>query len=141
MKNLCKSFLSNFLSKAKSSFHLANKGKENLNIVFWIWGVGAYIGAFFISKLITSLDLKILTWVISILVITYFVWHITIIIKCSPKKQKLNKEERTSLKKDRYNRWGRKLFLKEPLTKFKASTMVISINILAIISFVEHLVS
>ena len=135
MKNL----LQNLPEKIKESFIQCNKGKENINIIFWGWGVAVYVLAFFIYKLLITINIQFITWVISIAFIIYFVWHVISVKRCSPKKPKLTKKEKEELKKDRWNRIGRKLLLKEPISKWNSSTTIIAIDILAIISFFENL--
>ncbi len=139
IKLTIKQFCKNHFSKIKHHFDLVQSGKEDLVIVLWVWGGGAYLLSFFINKFVLFINLSFIEWIISILVIAYFVWHIFIIRRCSPKKPPLSKEEKEKLKKDRSKRFLRKLFLKEPLTKWNPAIVAIAINLYIIIHFLEYL--
>ena len=95
-----KNYFKNLLPTIKKHFKLANQGKENLNIAIWVWGGAAYVVSFFLNKLIIFINLEAISWIISILALIYFAWHIIIIRRCSPKKKKLTKKrERTTQKR------------------------------------------
>ena len=140
IKLAIKQFFNNYFPKIKHHFDLAQSGKEDLAIVLWIWGGAAYLASLFINKLVLFTNLMLLKWFLSILVIAYFVWHIIIIRKCSPKKVPLSKEEKEQFKKDRFNRFCRKLFLKEPITKWNPSLVATVIDIYVIVYFLEYLI-
>jgi hypothetical protein len=128
-----------YFSEIKHHFDLVHTGKEDLVIVLWVWGGGAYLLSFFVNKLVLFINLLFLKWVISMLVIAYFVWHIFIIRRCSPKKPPLSPEEKEKLKKDRFKRFFRKLFLREPFTKWDPAVVGIAINLYIIVHFLEYL--
>ncbi len=136
-----KQFFETKFPAIKRHFDLIRNGKENLTIVLWAWGGGAYFIAFFINKLISlNGNLLILKWLLSLLVIAYFIWHILIIIKCSPKKPPLSNEEKELLKKDRFKRFLRKLFLQEPFTKWDPANVCKVIDLYVIVVFMEYLI-
>jgi hypothetical protein len=132
-------FFGKYYSTIKCHFDLVHKGKEDLAIVLWVWGGGAYLLSFFINKLVLFINLLFIKWIISILVIAYFVWHIIIIRRCAPKKPPLSAEEKEKLKKDRVKRFMRKLFLREPFTKWDPAIVGIAINFYVIVHFLEYL--
>ena len=135
-----KKFIKNLFSKIKHHFNIAKKGKEDLVIVLWVWGGVAYILSFFINKIIIVANFMLIKWIIAILVIIYFIWHIIIIKKCSPQKTLLSKDEKKRLKKDRTKRFLRKLFLKEPITKWNPSLIATIIDLYIIIHFANYLI-
>lgn len=134
-----KSCFKNFLETIKNDFQKIQKGEEDLNKVIWLWGGLAYVASFFISKLVILVKLSFIKWIIAILVITYFIWHILAIRKCSPKNPELTEEEKAALKKDRVNRFFRKLFLREPITKWNSSTFSIVVDLYIIVVFFGYL--
>ena len=136
MKELFKKYFSIF----KHHFTIANQGKEDLVIVLWVWGGVAYLLSLIINKLVLLTKIMFIKWVIAILTIAYFVWHIIIIKKCSPKKPPLSETEKERLKKDRVNRFFRKLFLKEPITKWNPPTVATVIDIYIIVCFLSYLI-
>lgn len=129
----------NFLEIIKTDFQRIQKGEENLNKVIWLWGGLAYIAAFFISKLVILIKIAFVKWLIAILAIIYFIWHILAVRRCSPKEPELTEEEKAALKKDRVNKFFRKLFLKEPITKWNASTFSIVVDLYIIVVFFGYL--
>lgn len=134
-----KSCFKNFFEILKSDFQKIQKGEENIDKVIWLWGGISYIAAFFISKLIILIKITFLKWIIAILVIVYFIWHILAVRRCSPKKPELTEEEKAALKKDRVNRFFRKLFLKEPITKWNSSKFSIVVDLYVIVVFFGYL--
>lgn len=143
-RNFFSNFFSNFLpelfSNIKQSYHLAWNGKENLKNVFYLWGGLAYIGAFLANKLVRFNTITVIDWLICSIVIAYFVAHIIVVRRCTPKKPPLSKEEKEQRKKDRFKRFYRKLFLQEPLTKWDSSKVVIAADIYVILYFFEYLI-
>jgi hypothetical protein len=124
----------------KHHFDLVHEGKEDLIIVLWVWGGGAYLVSFFIDKFILITKIMFIKWILAILIMIYFIWHIFVIRRCSPKKAPLTAEEKELLKKDRVNRFFRKLFLREPLTKWNPAFIATVIDIYAIVYFMEYLI-
>ena len=127
--------LKKYIPQIKHHFYLAHHGKEDIIIVLWVWGGGAYLSSFFVYKLNIFINISFIQWIISILVMTYFVWHIFIIRKCSPKNPPLTDKEKEERKKDRTKRFFRKLFLQEPITKCNSSSIAIAIDIYVITCF------
>ncbi|MES2678075.1 MAG: hypothetical protein V4612_07195 [Pseudomonadota bacterium] len=135
-----KLFCEKHFPKIKHHFDLVHDGKEDLVIVLWVWGGAAYFISFFINKLVLWINLILIKWFLSVLVIAYFVWHIFIIRRCSPKKPPLSQEEKERLKKDRFKRFCRKLFLKEPFTKWNPPIVATAIDLYVIVYFLEYLI-
>jgi hypothetical protein len=127
------------LTKVKKSFFLASEGKEDLQIVLWGWGVAAYVVSFFVNKLVMYSNPPIVKWIISILAIAYFIWHIYVIKKCSPKKIPLTQEEKEKLKKERLKRISDKLLLKKPISKWNPAYAEIAFDLYLIVCFGEYL--
>ncbi len=140
IKLALRNFFETYFPQIKHHFDLVHDGKEDLVIVLWVWGGLAYLASFFIGKLVFLVHFMFFKWVISMLVIAYFVWHIFIVRRCSPKKPLLSKEELEQLKKDRFNRFLRKLFLKEPFTKWDPAVIAIALDIYVIVNFLEYLI-
>jgi hypothetical protein len=134
-----KQFFEKYFSIIKTHFNLAHNGKEELAVVLWVWGGGAYLISFFIDKLILLINLLLIKWIISMLMIAYFAWHIVVIRKCSPKKPPLSLEEKEKLKKDRFKRFLRKLFLKESFTNWDPAVVAIVIDLYIVVHFLEYL--
>ncbi|MBM5781968.1 MAG: hypothetical protein FJ368_00925 [Pelagibacterales bacterium] len=114
---------SGFFEKIKLSFKASLKGEENPKVLIYYWGLVSWFTAFFvIDKIIKINDIRVIDVSVSILTIIYFVWHIYVLKKCSPKKPKLTKEEKKKLKEEARKEIGkkllRKLFLQEPIRKW-----------------------
>jgi len=123
----------------KNSFYLSSKGKEDFNIVIWYWGVFVYIFCFFvIDNLTNNVQNKISNLIIGYTLICYFIWHIYITIKCSPKKPKLTKEEK-ELKRIKEGGFGRKfmrkLLLQESFSKLNPRNLIVAIDLFMILHF------
>lgn len=132
-------FIKNLFERIKYRLQLAHNGKEEVSKVIWIIGGISYIVAFFLSKLILSIKIMFIKWIMAILIIVYFIWHIMAIRKCSPAKPKLTDEEKEARKKDHYNRFLRKLFLKEPITEWNSATFAIVVDLYVILVFAGYL--
>ena len=139
LKQFFGNLFENHLPKIKRHFNLVCSGKEDLVIVMWVWGGSGYLLSFFINKLILFTHILLIKWLLSILVILYFAWHIFIIRKCSPKKNPLSKEEKERLKKDRTKRFFRKLFLKEP-AKWNPPLVATVLDLYVMVYFLEYLI-
>ncbi|MFT6077001.1 MAG: fatty acid desaturase [Myxococcota bacterium] len=131
--------IKSLFAKAKKSFFLASKGKEDLKIVLWAWGIGAYVTSFFVNKLIIFTGIPLMQWIISIIAIAYFIWHIVALKKCSPKKTPLTNAEKEQYKKDRLKRISNKLLLREPISKWNPAYAQIAFNLYLIVCFSEYL--
>lgn len=111
------------LDKIKTSFIKAMKGEEKLERVLYLWGLVAWLFAYFIAnRLIKIIDVQVLDFAIAIVMSAYFIWHIYIVRQCAPKKEKLSKEEKKKRKmegrQDATGSFMRKLLLQEPITKW-----------------------
>ena len=124
-----------YAPRIKHHFDLAHHGKEDIVIVLWVWGGGAYLLSFFIYKFAMLIHIPLIQWIIAIAVTAYFAWHIFVIRKCSPKKPPLSDTEKEARKKDRTKRFIRKLLLKEPITKCDSSSIAIAIDVYVIACF------
>ncbi|MCE3254872.1 MAG: hypothetical protein K0R25_366 [Rickettsiaceae bacterium] len=134
-----KQFFKNFAAEFKHHFILAHHGREDIAIAIWVWGGVAYLISFFINKFLLLVNVPVIQWIFSILVIAYFVWHIVVIKRCTPKKIPLTEEQKAELKKTRGKRFVAKLLLKEPFTKSDSSLIAIVIDIYVITCFLSYL--
>lgn len=135
----------NLLKVVEKSFTEATKGRENLNIVIWYWGIIAYLVAYFIANnTINAININFVEITISVLMVIYFIWHIYVIKKCSPKKIKLSKEEKKRQKiENRQNRIKsimKKFLLQEPMTKWNSVKVAIVMDVLCIASFMDKII-
>ena len=136
--------MNDILSKVKNSFKDSLKGKETVNNVIYYWGVIGYLVAYFIvNKAILASKLLVVDIILSIIAICYFAWHFYVLRKCSPKKPKISKEEKKRLRaearKGRSKRFFRKLFLKEPITKWDPVMVSFVADVFCITQFVGYI--
>jgi quinol-cytochrome oxidoreductase complex cytochrome b subunit len=134
-----KNFIKNYTLIIKNSFHQALNGKENLEIVTWIWGGLAYLLALFVNKLVIWNKIFAIDFILSSIMVGYFIIHIFMVKRCAPKKTPLTKEEKEKLKKDRAKRFFRKLFLQESIRKWNPAVVAIAIDLYVIIYFFEYI--
>jgi len=137
--------MSEIFSKIDASFKAAIKGEESTSILIRWWGIIAYVVTFFvIDRIVMKVDNRAVDVAFSSLVVIYFVWHIFVLKKCSPKKPKLSKEEKAYLKqqarKDLGKKILRKLLLQESLTKWEPVTVTIVIDIIFITQFLGYII-
>ena len=125
------------------SLKKALKGQEKLsNVIKW-WGILAYVFCYiFINPLI---GLHVVSdYLLSLTVSSYLFFHIFLLYKNVPKKPKLTKAQKKKLKeekkKDRYKSFLRKLFLKEPIGKFKPHMACGAFDLLIITHYLEVVV-
>lgn len=136
--------MNDILNKVKNSFKDALKGKETVNNVIYYWGVIGYLVAYFIvNKAIVASKLIVVDIILSVIAICYFVWHFYVLKKCSPKKPKISKEEKKRLRaearKGRSKRFFRKLFLKEPITKWDPVMVSFVADVFCITQFAGYI--
>lgn len=100
------------------------------------------------SYLVVDRVIRVSNWyfvdfLLSLLAVAYFSWHIYAIIKCSPKKPKLSKEERQKLKLEKRRNFGksflRKLLLQESITNFDTPFTVKVIDVFCIANFLGYI--
>lgn len=132
------------LNKIEKSFIAIIKGEESLHNVIWWWGVIGYLIAYFIANQIIKISSStFVDMTVSIVMTMYFIWHIYAVVKCSPKKPQLTKEERKLAKiearKDFGKKFMRKLLLKEPLTKWNSTSIAIAFDLLCITQFATYI--
>ena len=128
------------LEKIKKSFILICKGKEKSSIVLYFWGIPLLIAAIFISypiaNMLTNSYARILMTIIIVLI---SLWHIVSLIRCRPV---VTKEEKIKLKKEKKGKFlkslGRKLILKEPITKPRPILAGIAANLYFIIDYINY---
>lgn len=122
------------------SFILASKGKENFKTIQWYWGVLSYIiSYFFIDYMLVNISVKFIVSTIAYFVVSYYIWHIYITIKCAPKSIKLTKEEK-EIQRIKEGGFGKKLMkkllLQESFNKLNPRNLLIAIDIFMILHFV-----
>lgn len=148
MKNLFifqKSFYVGCAICIKESFILASKGKEEVGVLVWRWSIMSYLVTYFaFYKLVQLFGPGFFAGVISLLVISFYIWHMVAIFRCSPKRKKLTKAEKKQKKLVKSGSvaksFSRKLLLQEPWLKTKNSSVVMVIDLLVITIFAEYLI-
>ncbi len=133
-------------SAIKQSFIAATKGQETIKNLIWRFGIPAYVVFYFmVEKTIKSVDYKFVDLLLSIIGVLYFSWHIFVMFRCSPKKPQISKEEKRRLRQEAIRnaprKFIRKLFLKEPITKWNSFTMTIAVDILFCMQFLGYIIT
>ena len=128
------------LNKIEESFKKSMNGEEDLKIVIRYWGIIGYLVAFFIfNKIIKMNKIAAVNSTIAMVAIVYFAWHFYVLIKCSPKKPHLTKEEKQELRAKRraefFKSLGRKLLLQEPFTKWNPVLLTQVVDLFCITHF------
>jgi hypothetical protein len=136
--------MNDILNKIEASFRAALSGKENISTLIYRWGIAGWVIAYFISnKLIKMINISAMDILISSVTSFYFVWHIYVLKKCSPKKLKLSKEEKRKLRKESRKDFGkkfmRKLLLQESITKWDPVFVTIAIDAFCIAHFCNYI--
>jgi hypothetical protein len=121
--------------KIENSFKASIKGEEDIKTLIRWWGFLGYFFFYFVAnKIIKASDLIFIDVAVSSIATIYFSWHIFAMIKCSPKKPKLSKEEKRELRKKQLKEapkaFMRKLLLKEPISRWNPITMTIAMDLL-----------
>ena len=137
----------------KASFEIAWKGKEKLNNIFLYWGGIAYVFCYLILRPIINYSFfkyskfavidKIIDIPLSILIICYFIFHIILIYKNSPRAPKLTPEEKKALKEQEKKNFGkrvlRKFLLKESLTKWRPWLVFGALDLIIITTYTDSI--
>lgn len=133
------------LHKIDASFRACLKGQEDIKVVIRWWGLLAY--AFFyliVDTVILKVDSKFVDLLLSWIGIVYFIWHIYAVIKCSPKKPKLTKEEKKKIREEKWKNAPRsimrKLLLQESISKWNPVTMCIATDLLFFTNFLGYVI-
>jgi len=137
-------FLKKIKSKVQNSFLIAWKGKENLSILINYWGIPSLLICYFvINPIIKKIKIDIVSDILCAAVVAYYIWHIIVLKKCSPKKPKLSKEEERELKeKKRKNRVKsilRKITLKESVIEWNPVSVMMATDLFALVTFADYL--
>ena len=137
--------MNEILHKIDSSFRAASKGQENIQIVIRWWGILAYIFFYFVvNNLILKINIRFSDLILSWIGVIYFIWHIYVLIKCSPKKPKLSDEEKKKLREERLHNLPRsimrKLFLQESISKWNPVAMCIAVDLLFFTNFLGYII-
>ncbi len=135
--------MSQLLEKIENSFRASLRGEETIHNLIWKWGVPAYFVAFFASKIFNQGKFVILSYFISSILISYFIWHLYAVIKCRPRKPALTPEEKMQIRiqkrKDFSKRLLRKLLLQEPIFKWNNVVIISALDLLCIAQFLEQI--
>jgi len=131
------------LNKIETSFKLAMKGQESLNHLIYWWGVIGYLVAYFIlDRLVKLSSFRSIDIIISLLTSFYFIWHIYVLRRCSPKKPKLSKEEKKALREEARRNFSkkvlRKLLLQESITKWNPVLVCTVTDVFCIATFLDY---
>ncbi len=136
--------MNGIFSRVEASFKAAMRGEESTSVLIKKWGIPAFLISFFVvDKMVMTFDQKAVDVSISSLATLYFVWHIYVLRKCSPKKPKLTKEEKAILKlqarKDLGRKILRKLLLQEPISDWNPVKVTIILDVLFIAQFLGYI--
>ena len=132
------------LKRIEYSFKKASKGNEEINILIWCWGLSAYVLSYFVfDQFIKNINSVFVDNTVGVVVSIFFMWHIFVLKKCTPKKQKLSKEEKKKLREKGRKEFGkkflRKLLLQESITKFDPIFVTMVIDAYCIAHFMGYL--
>ena len=135
--------LKQFSSNLTTKFSTANKGLESFRNMIIYWGGIAYFIAYCINGIIKIINIKSFSFILSIPVLCYFIWHFIVLIKITPKKEKLSKEEIEKRKEKHYlaKSFFRKLLLQEPITKFNPYFIAKIVDLFIILHFLSFVFS
>ena len=136
--------MSGIFNRVEASFRAAMRGEESTTVLIKKWGIPAFLISFFVAdQLVMYFDQRVVDVSISALVTLYFVWHIYVLRKCSPKKPKLTKEEKDILKRQARKDLGkkilRKLLLQEPVSEWNPVKVTIILDVLFIAQFLGYI--
>jgi hypothetical protein len=136
--------MSGIFNRVEASFRAAMRGEESTTVLIKKWGIPAFLISFFVAdQLVMYFDQRVVDVSISALVTLYFVWHIYVLKKCSPKKPKLTKEEKDILKRQARKDLGkkilRKLLLQEPVSEWNPVKVTIILDVLFIAQFLGYI--
>lgn len=133
--------MAGLLSKIENSFKAALRGEENINVLIYYWAMIAYLVAFLLNKLLKLVNVYFFSAAISVSLIFYFIGHIYVLKKCSPKKPKLTKEEKQKLREERRKELPkkimRKLLLQESITKWDPIFVTMVVDAFCIAHFLD----
>ena len=137
--------MNEILHKIDLSFRACSKGREDIKVVIRWWGLLSY--AFFyliVDSIILKVSYRFIDLTLSWIGAIYFIWHIYVVIKCSPKKPKPTPEEKKKMREERWRKaprsFVRKLFLQEPISKWNPSAMTIAADLLFFTNFVGYII-
>jgi len=136
--------MNQIFSKIETSFRASMKGEETTNNLIWWWGViGYFVSYFGADKIVKTSNLRSVDVAVSMIMTVYFIWHIYVLRKCSPKKPQLTKEEKQKIREERRKDLGkkimRKFFLQESITKWDPVVVTIAIDLFCIANFVSYI--
>jgi hypothetical protein len=136
--------MSGIFNRVEASFRAAMRGEESTAVLIKKWGIPAFLISFFVAdQLVMYFDQRVVDVSISTLVTLYFVWHIYVLKRCSPKKPKLTKEEKDILKRQARKDLGkkilRKLLLQEPVSEWNPVKVTIILDVLFIAQFLGYI--
>ncbi len=136
--------MNDIFSKVEASFKAALRGEESTSALIYWWGISAYVVAFIANKIIRASHVYLFGAVVSAVLICYFVWHIYVLKKCSPKKPKLTKEEKRKLRAERRKEFPkklmRKILLQESFTKWDPIFVTMVIDAYCVAQFLDYII-
>jgi len=135
--------MKDLIHKVDASFRASLKGQENISVLIRWWGFLGYAFFYFvIDSAILKINIAFIDLVLSWIGVIYFLWHIFVMIKCSPKKPKLTPEEKKKLREEKLRNapraFMRKLLLQESITKWNPVAMTIAADILFFANFLGY---
>jgi hypothetical protein len=139
-----KEFLNNIVIKIKNSFKKAWQGQENYKIITHWWGILPYLTLFFIFRPIMIRNpIWIIDLILAAIIIIYFILHIILLYKNKNMQPELSEAEKKHQQEiaqmSKSKRFARKLFLQEPVTKWRPGLVFGAIDILIILEYYKYL--
>ncbi len=139
-------YLNDILNKVETSFKASLKGEETIHNLIWWWGfIGYFVFYVIVDKIIKMVDIRMVDVALSSVGMIYFVWHIYVMKKCSPKKPKISKEEKKRLRAEAWHNapgaFWRKLTLQESISKWNPIAMTIAMDLLFFVQFLGYVLS
>jgi hypothetical protein len=135
--------MNEILDKIEASFRASLRGEESVHTLIYRWGLFSWIAAYFIvNKLIMLIDIRFFDIVISIIAAGYFIFHIYVLRKCTPKKPKLSEEEKQKIKEEARKDLGkkivRKFLLQESIRQWDPVFATTLIDLFCVAHFLDY---
>jgi hypothetical protein len=143
-----------------NSFKKVSSGNQDLKKVLWIWGVfPAMFDILVIERFIFKVHFSVIEIVLSMLIASYFVWHLVAIRKNIPeynlpraerKRLKAERKKQRIAEKKKRSESGlkiigsdllQKLLLKKSWGKFSFTKVVVCLDLIIILTHVNNILS
>lgn len=144
---LKKDFYKSLFDSVVVSFKAASRGKEDVNVLIWRWGLVSYLLSYFVLfDFVQYLNnnIRFLAILSAVIICAYFIWHIYAVVKSMPKAVKLTKlqkkQQKLLKKKSLAKSFFRKLLLQEPWFKTNKTSFAIILDLLCLAFFLEFII-